>query len=196
MTALFCISKTLCVGIDVSKDTVDIHYNNSLGEHYMKLPNSCFKELLKTTGKKHHFVMEATEPYYMNLAFYLKRAGCKVSVENSLSVKRFIQMNNERNKNDKKDARWIFRYAQLQNPKEWVMPSRQYMESVQIQNAIGLLTKQRTMTSNLLHSLDYMPVKEKVSLKLLQKHLSTIESEIEKLEQELTDKINPGNRNN
>lgn len=181
----------LCAGIDVSKDTIDVHYNNSCGEHYLKAANdlSGFKQLLKAVGKKHHFVMEATGPYYLNLAFYLKQSGCKVSVENSLLIKRFIQMNNERNKNDKKDARWIFRYAVLHNPKEWEMPSDVYMQSVQIQNAIGLLTKQRTMTSNLLHSIEYMPVQDKVSLKLLRKHLSTIEKEIEKLERELTNKI-------
>lgn len=181
----------LCAGIDVSKDTIDIHYNDSRGEHYLKLPNavSGFKQIIKTVGKKHHFVMEATGPYYLNLAFYLKKAGCKVSVENSLQLKRFIQMNNERNKSDKKDAGWIFRYAMSQSPKEWKMPSRVYLESVQIQNAISLLTKQRTMTSNLLHSIDHMPIQDKGSLKLLRKHVSMLDSEIEKLEEELTNRI-------
>lgn len=182
---------TLCVGIDVSKDTMDVYYNNSLGEHHLKVLNNLqgFKQLIQVIGKEHHYVMETTGPYYLKLAFYLKRLGCKVSVENSLIIKRFIQMNGERNKNDKKDARWIFRYGQLQNPKEWEIPSEVYMESIQIQNAIALLTKQRTMTGNLLHSMEQMPVPEKTSMKVLVKHLAVIDKELNKLEEDLLSKI-------
>jgi transposase len=181
----------LCAGIDISKDTMDVHYNNSSGEHHLKVPNdiSGFKQLSKVIGKQHHYVMETTGPYYLKLAFYLKQTGCKVSVENSLTIKRFIQMNNERNKNDKKDARWIFRYGILQNPKEWQMPSDVYMESIQLQNAIELLTKQSTMLSNLLHSMQHMPLQDKLTRKVLRKQLSTIDKELEVLQKGLAAKI-------
>ena len=182
---------SLCAGIDVSKDTLDVYYNHPCGEHYLKAVNSLsgFKQLVKVIGKEHHYVMETTGPYYLKLAFYLKQAGCKVSVENSLVIKRFIQMNNERNKNDKKDARWIFWYGVLQNPKDWELPSAIYMACIQIQNAIDLLTKQRTMTANVLHSMEQMPVPERASEKILVKHLSVIDKELIKLEAELITKI-------
>lgn len=182
---------SLFAGIDVSKDTLDVYYNNSTGEHYLKTANNLqgFKQLIKNIGVHHHYVMETTGPYYLKLAFFLKQVGCKVSVDNALIIKRFIQMNNERNKNDKKDARWIFKYGMLHNPKCWEMPSDIYLECIQLQNAISLLTKQRTMTVNLLHSMEHMPVQQKCSAKIMQKHLKTIEDEIVKLEKELDIKI-------
>jgi transposase len=106
-----------------------------------------------------------------------------------LSIKRFIQMNNERNKNDKKDARWIYRYAQINKPREWKMPSQIYLQCIQIQNAITLLTRQKTMTANLLHSMEFMPVQEKTALKTLQKHLSVIDEQIERLQNALIAKL-------
>lgn len=180
-----------CAGIDVSKDSLDVYFNNAFGEHYLQFPNNTegFKQLIKSIGKTHHFVMETTGPYYLSLAFFLSGKGCKVSVENALSVKRFIQMNNERNKNDKKDARWIFRYALINKPKEWKMPSEIYLECIQIQNAITLLTRQRTMTANLLHSMDFMPVQDKAARRSLNKHITEIDSQIQHLQKILMQKI-------
>lgn len=115
----------LCAGIDVSKDTLDVHYNNVKGEHHLKVENSLkgYKQLMKSVGREHHYVMESTGPYCLHFAFFLKRNECKVTVENALVVKRFIQMNKERNKNDRKDAKWIFQYGVLQRPKEWNQPT-------------------------------------------------------------------------
>jgi transposase len=181
----------LCAGMDVSKDTIDVYYNGLTGEHHLKVSNNSqgFKQIVERIGIQHHYVMETTGPYYLKLAFYLKEKCCKITVENSLTIKRFIQMNNERNKNDKKDASWIFRYGVLHQPECWQLPSGIYIECMQIQNAIALLTKQFTMTSNLLHSMDHMPVQQKRSLKILQKHLKVIHKEIHKLEAELEVKI-------
>lgn len=181
----------LCAGIDVSKDSLDVYFNSPSGEHHLHIPNNTegFKQLLKSVGKHHHYLMETTGPYYLNLAFFLAEKGCKVSVENALSIKRYIQMNNERNKNDKKDARWIFKYAMVNKPKEWNVPSQIYLECIQIQNAITLLTRQRTMTANLIHSMEFMPVQDKTTLKSLKKQITLIDHQIEVLQAELMQKI-------
>jgi transposase len=181
----------LCAGIDVSKDTLDVHYNNSDGEHYLKVSNNIIghQHLLKLIGKTHHFVMESTGPYCLKLAFFLKQKDCKVTVENALVIKRFIQMNKERNKSDKKDAKWIFQYGVLQQPKEWSQPTKIYMECVQLQSAIEMLTRQYTMIGNLLHSMEYTPIQDKQTTKVLNAQLKYIQNNIAKLECELNLKI-------
>lgn len=100
-------AKKLCCGIDVSHTTLDVSYQNNLGEmFYLKVGNNSkgFDKILEHTGVDYHFVMEATGVYYIRLAFYLCGKGCKLSVVNALSIKRYIQMHLERNKSDKKDA--------------------------------------------------------------------------------------------
>jgi transposase len=181
----------LCAGIDVSKDTLDVHYNNARGEHHLKVENNLkgYRQLLKLVGKDYHYVMESTGPYCLNVAFYLKQKECKVSVENALVVKRFIQMNKERNKSDRKDAKWIFQYGVLQRPKEWNQPTRIYLECVQLQSAIEMLTRQYTMIGNLLHSMEHTPVQSKQTAKVLHTQHKQIHKQISILEKELTKNI-------
>lgn len=95
-------------GIDVSHATLDVCYQNNLGEAFhlqVGNNNKGFEKILEHTGTHYHFVMEATGVYYIRLAFFLHGRGCTLSVVNALSIKRYIQMHLERNKSDKKDAR-------------------------------------------------------------------------------------------
>lgn len=103
-----------CCGIDVSQNNLDVAYQNNLGEiFHIKIGNNIevFKTMLEHTGNTYHFVMEATGVYYVRLAFFLHQQHCALSVVNALSINRYIKMQLERNKSDKKDAGWICRYA-------------------------------------------------------------------------------------
>lgn len=53
--------------------------------------------------------MEATG--YYQLSYYLVENGIKVSVENPLSIKRFIQMKLSKIKIDKRDSKLLFEYG-------------------------------------------------------------------------------------
>jgi transposase len=55
--------------------------------------------------------MEASGPYYLQLACYLHDAAGKVSVINPLVIRRFSQMRMSRAKTDKKDAKMIAEYG-------------------------------------------------------------------------------------
>jgi transposase len=104
----------LVAGIDVSKDSLDVHYNDCTGgEHSLRISNDAkgHKLLVEKVGSGHCYVMESSGPYYLRFAFYLKSKNITLRVENPLRIRRFIQMNLERNKNDQKDARWIYRYS-------------------------------------------------------------------------------------
>ena len=181
-------SKKLCCGIDVSHTTLDICYQNNLGELFQLQVgnnNKGFATIMEHTGINYHFVMEATGVYYIRLAFFLHQQGCKLSVVNALSIKRYIQMHLERNKTDKKDAAWICRYAMEQSPPYWEMPDSAYFESKQLYNTIREYTEQIKRFNNQLHSLGLLPVPSKDTIKSLQKMKKHLEKEIAILELKL-----------
>jgi len=180
--------KKLCCGIDVSHSTLDVCYQNNLGELFhlqVGNNNKGFEKILEHTGTGYHFVMEATGVYYIRLAFYLHQQGCKLSVVNALSIKRYIQMQLERNKSDKKDAGWICRYAVEQCPPYWEMPDSAYFESKQLYNTIREYTEQLKRFNNQLHSLRLLPVPSKATIKSLENMKQHLAKEIDSLEQKL-----------
>jgi len=181
-------AKKLCCGIDVSHTTLDISYQNNLGElFHLKVGNNNagFAKIIEHTGTHYHFVMEATGVYYIRLAFYLHELGCNLSVVNALSIKRYIQMHLERNKSDKKDAAWICRYAIEQEPPFWEMPDCAYFECKQLYNTIREYAEQIKRFNNQLHSLKLLPLPSKDTIKSLDKIKLTIEKEMELLEEKL-----------
>mgnify|MGYP001008504495 FL=1 len=185
-------AKKLCCGIDVSHTTLDVSYQNNLGElFYLKVGNNIkgFEKILEHTGVDYHFVMEATGVYYIRLAFYLHGKDCKLSVVNALSIKRYIQMHLERNKSDKKDAGWICRYAIEQQPPYWEMPDSAYFESKQLYNTIREYAEQIKRFNNQLHSLRLLPVPSKDTIKSLEKMNDQMEKEMLHLEKKLEQQL-------
>jgi transposase len=181
-------AKKLCCGIDVSNTTLDISYQNNLGElFHLKVGNNNagYAKIIEHTGTQYHFVMEATGVYYIRLAFYLHEHGCTLSVVNALSIKRYIQMHLERNKSDKKDAAWICRYAIEQEPPYWEMPDSAYFECKQLYNTIREYAEQIKRFNNQLHSLKLLPLPSKDTIKSLDKIKVTLEKEMVLLEEKL-----------
>ncbi len=178
----------LCCGIDISHTTLDVCYQNNLGElFHLKVGNNIkgFEKILEHTGTDYHFVMEATGVYYIRLAFYLQGKDCKLSVVNALSIKRYIQMHLERNKTDKKDAAWICRYAIEQKPAYWEMPDSAYFESKQLYNTIREYAEQIKRFNNQLHSLRLLPVPSKDTIRSLEKMNEAMTKEMLQLEKKL-----------
>jgi transposase len=180
--------KKLCCGIDVSHLTLDVSYQNNLGElFHLRVGNNIkgFEKIMEHTGSSYHFVMEATGVYYIRLAFYLHRQGCCLSVVNALSIKRYIQMHLERNKSDKKDAGWICRYAIEQCPPYWEMPDSAYFECKQLYNTIREYADQIKRFNNQLHSLRLLPVPSKDTMRSLEKVKQQLDKEMTSLEMKL-----------
>lgn len=181
----------LCCGIDVSKETLDCFFNLHSGEEsYLRVTNNekGFRELFRKCGKR-KYQMESSGPYGLNAAIWLKEKGCGVYVENSLVIKRFIQMNMERSKNDKKDARWIFRFGIQQETREWKIPSETQIECQQLLKGIALYNRQRTMLMNQLHSLESMTWQCKKMKRSLSSMITKLGDEIQKLQDQLDIKV-------
>src|SRR5258705_937170 len=124
-------------GLDIGLEWIDAAWYEQDKLLHTKVPNnlSGFKKLVKECGANFHYVMETTGPYYVALALHLHLKGIKVSVVNALVIKRFIQMQLEKNKSDKKDAGWICKYAISQEPELWKAPQEHIIRAKQMQTA-------------------------------------------------------------
>ena len=174
-------------GLDIGLEWIDASWYEQDKLHHTKVSNnlSGFKKLVKQCGTLRHYVMETTGPYYVALALHLHLKGIKVSVVNAIVIKRFIQMNLEKNKSDKKDAGWICRYAISQQPELWQAPQEHIIRAKQMQTAIMQLTKQRTALINSQKSLQQMPVISKESKRSYQHMIDQLNKEIALLEKSL-----------
>jgi transposase len=97
-------------GVDISKYVFDC-FGSKSGHVQFKNDETGFKKLLKQLPGTSLVVIKATRYYHYWLAQFLYKNGAAVSVVNSLSIKRFIQMKLTKIKTDKSDAKARCEYA-------------------------------------------------------------------------------------
>jgi len=171
-------------GIDISYLVFDV--TDSEGNYYQfKNSISGFKKFVKLLDINSHCVMEATGYYHYQLAYYLQEEGVKVSVENPLSVKRFIQMKLSKIKTDKSDSKLICEYGKHVDLKLWKGNSKHQLECLQMTRLLAVYTKQSTMLKNKLHGEAVLGNPSKVVVSSLKRNLKQVEKEIKMVEDKL-----------
>jgi transposase len=171
-------------GIDISKTTFDVM--DSDGKHSQFENNiKGFSKFLKLLTTDSHCVMEATGYYHYQLAHYLVENKILVSVENPLSIKRFIQMKLSRIKTDKSDARMICMYGQERELQPWIGYSKNQMECFQMMRLLETYTKQSTAYKNKLQAEQTLGNPSKLVVKSLKNSLKNLEKESEIIEESL-----------
>jgi len=181
-------SKRLLCGIDISKAKLDVFYNDKEGKtHSLKVANTLtgHSELIKKLGRNRTYIMENTGKYGWPICIKLKKAKADVRVENPLVIKRFIQMNMERHKNDNIDAKWIYFYGLEREARAWQMPSKEQFYCSQIIKAIDLYTRKLGMLSNHLSTYEQQPFLYKEIMKGMESIKENITNEIQKLDEQL-----------
>lgn len=121
--------------------------------------------------------MKTTGYYHYRLAYYLEERWILVSVENPLSVKRFIQMKLSKVKTDKSDARMICLYAQQANLSLWKGQSQSHQECLQMVRVLSVYTKQATALKNKIHGEEVLGVWSKSVLRSLKRSLKSLKKE-------------------
>jgi len=136
------------IGIDISKETFDVSYqvNDNWKHHAFSNDLIGFKKLKKILDPSDHCLMEASGPYYLQLAMFVYDHGFKVSVINPLVIKRFTQMRLLRTKTDKKDAQAIAEYGLSQSPELWKPDDKQVLHLRQLFTAVQNIDKQINMS--------------------------------------------------
>jgi len=178
------------IGIDISKQTFDTFSSNEKGKSFslsFKNEKSGFSKLIKKFGKTGHYVMEATGPYYVQLATFLFEKGIKVTVVNPLVIKRFSQMQLNRAKTDKKDAQVIHQYAVINELKLWKPDPDEIREMQQIITSIELLYKYQSAVLNQLESFTSSGFVGNTTKRILEDSLKQIKQNIYKLENKLNE---------
>jgi transposase len=180
-------------GIDISKDVFDVA--DSDGTHYQFLNSTKgFKDFILLLDNSSHCVMESTAYYHIQLANALLLAGIKVSVENPLAVKRFIQMHLSRIKTDKSDAIMICRYALYNKLRIWKGHTKNQVECLQIMSLISQYTKQATMLKNKLEGEKALGNPVKIVVRSLKRNLRGLKKEILALEEVLLQIVKEDNQ--
>ena len=146
----------MVTGIDCSKDYFDIAV--------LKEGKVAFKSRFTNNSKgfmdmlpyiqNTYVAMEATGPYYFQLASFIHSAGIKVSVVNPLVIRRFAQMKMSRAKTDGKDAVTIAEFAQMTAPKLWEPPSEAIQQIRNMETYLQGLKQRRQMLSSQLHAFE------------------------------------------
>ncbi len=185
-TQLFC-------GIDISSATIEVCLQKADGSFYNEnLPNSTpgFKKLLQLTkGFTYHFVMESTGIYHLSLCLYLEKKRRLYSVVNPLQVKRYIQMQLEPSKSDRKDAKHICLFGVERNPKPFIMPEQDYFDCRSINNAIESITAEITLFTNKIHALKRQNLSQKIVQKSYQRIVRELKKERKNLEKQLHNRL-------
>ncbi|MBS9774829.1 MAG: IS110 family transposase [Tenacibaculum sp.] len=172
-------------GIDVSKSTFDV-YNPDKGHLQFENNTKGFKQFLKVLSSDNHCIMEATGYYHHLLSVFLFDNTIKVSVENPLKIKRFIQSKLTKIKTDKADAKFIYEYALKNDLFDFQPPN---MEIRQLLSLLDMYQKQSTQLKNKIHGEQALGVPSKLVLKSLKISLKNLKKEIYLLEDKLEEII-------
>lgn len=173
------------IGIDISKQTFDSCFSKEKGGWKHKVfanKKEGFTAFEKLLDADDWIVMEASGPYYVQLATYLNDRNYKVCVLNPLIIKRYSQTRLYRAKTDKKDARTIAEYGLQFELKQWSAESNTTKEIKQLYRTLELLRTQKQQFKMQLASFTATGFVGKTLKKELKAMITLVERRIVKLE--------------
>ena len=141
------------VGLDISKDTIDVHLIDHL-ETWLKIDNdsagwqSLLDLLAKYPEEPIRACCEYTGIYYLGVATALHEAGYRISVVNAYSIKHYARLMMRRTKTDRKDAELIADYLRVNDPPDWQPPAEELAQIKRLNRRLGQLVAMRTMEEN------------------------------------------------
>ena len=181
----------MVTGIDCSKDYFDIvvlkegkvtfksRFTNDIKGFMDMLPH-----ILDT-----HVAMEATGPYYFQLARFVHDSGISVSVVNPLVIRRFAQMQMSRAKTDQKDAIVIAEFTQMTRPKLWEPPTAAIQSIRNIESYLDGLKQRRQMLSNQLHAFEAAGTIEELLYNEIKEEVESHDKRIKDKERQIAELI-------
>lgn len=188
------------VGIDVSKDTLEISYGtlNVNQEQQISKPitfennSKGFKELMYFAKKNRvadktplYFVMEATGVYYENLAYFLTEKYQKVIVVLPNKTKNFSKTLDIKSKTDELDARMITQFGLERQMRLWQMPSQLIKYLKALTREYNSIKRMATQVKNQLHAKEYSHEPLKESLKRSNATLSVFRKQLKEIEKQI-----------
>ncbi len=186
------------IGIDISRNTFDVHdYKLEAHKEYQN-SESGFKQLLSQARKDHGknlngiiICMEHTGLYSLPISVFFTQKKVSFSMIPGLEIKRSLGMT--RGKNDKIDAYKIARYAYLRREeiKEYELPSEEILKLKSLLSLRERMVKHRTSYLGHLKELKafYKKIKNPLLFKTQEKLIKELSSQIKRIETEMLEII-------
>ena len=182
------------VGVDISKLFFDVCFLDVKGQLVQQRIDQNpkgYRQLASAIRQDAVCVMEATGTYHLPLALWLYNHGIQVVVENPLKIKRFSQMQLQRCKTDKADAKIIYEYGTTIVAQKVTLWQPQPVEIQELQQCDSLsqqLNKELTAITNTHEALAQLDVVNseverivKNTIKQLKKALCQLDEHMQKL---------------
>ena len=190
-----------CVGIDVSKDTLQvcvsvIDTNGKItikGSGKISNRTTAFDSFL-TWVSKHckdknlpvRYVMESTGVYHEQLAWYLFQNDLAVSVVLPNKAKHYLKSIGNKSKNDTIDARGLAQMGLEQSLKLWEPLSKNIYQLRMLTLHYQTLQELKSQSENQRHAILHSRVIDKFTLKHLEKLIKLYDKQIDETKQEIT----------
>ena len=175
----------ITIGVDVSKDTLDVHLHPA-GDHrqFENTPKGLRAILKWIAGKPvARLVFEATGPYHRAFERAMGEAGLPLCKVNPRQAKRFGEAIGQLAKTDRMDAAMLARFGALVEPGVRAAPSKINSDLKDLNVARTALIKDRTAARNREKNLTSSLLKRHVRqlLSSIESHLKEIEAAIRSL---------------
>ncbi len=175
----------ITIGIDVSKDTLDVHLHPA-GDHrqFENTPKG-FRAILRWIAGRPvaRLVFEATGAYHRAFERAMGEAGLPLCKVNPRQAKRFGEAIGQLAKTDRMDAAMLARFGALVEPGVRAAPSKIISDLKDLHVARTALVKDRTAAKNREKNLTSSLLKRHVRQRLssIESHLKEIEAAIRSL---------------
>ena len=188
MTQISEKQKFECIGIDVSKEKLDICYTNNSKGRFLNTKIG-FKKLIKSlpSNKEIIVVLEPTGGYERNVIYALQDAGYNVALANTFKMRNYAKAMGIYAKNDPLDSYVIKSFGEDMYPKDKLQIL--YKKTTKFKQAESLLTRSRQLVktigcekSRYEKSMDKgVDISHLKIIKFLEKELKKIEEKIQNL---------------
>jgi transposase len=172
------------IGIDVSKDSLDVHRQSDGEDRRFANSKAGFKSLMRWIGADPmRVVFEPTGPYHRELEGALAKAGHAVVKVNPRQARRFAEATGKLAKTDRLDARVLARMGALLDLQPRPVRSELLNDLKDLHIAREALIKDRTAAKNRSKNISLPLLKRQNSLRLAQieRDIASVDEEIRSL---------------
>lgn len=185
------------VGIDVSKDTLEVMFKEQSSER-VKIKGSTkfdntpqgFSGLLAWCNKREKtenviYVLEATGIYHEEVLYFLHKEGKRVCVELPQRVKYFAKSKGVKTKNDKIDSGVIADYGLERNLDTWQPPSKEFKRLRDLSREHSTLKTSKAIALNRLHAAKIAHEKDTKVIERLQAQIDFYKAQLSEVEKDI-----------
>ena len=176
------------IGVDVSKDTLDLSFQQSGQWKKQQIPNSksgILQWLDQWKNQSVQVLFEPTGSYSNKLQELLECQQIAYTLVNPRQSRSFAAAIGQINKNDQIDARILAQMGQQLNLRSSKVQSKSMKDRKQLRLSLNALTKQRQQLRNQLHALEQHLEVLPIARQSLEQTLQVVEQQIEQLNQAL-----------